>query len=237
MRYYTIQQAGKEATVIIYGDLTPYKWDESDVTAYNVIQDIKDLQVDTINVRINSFGGSVSEGWAIYNALKAHPAKIKSYADGFVCSAAIYPFLAGEERVASTVSAFYLHQVLTSVYGNADELRKAADELEKLNNIGLQAFTDIGISEQEVYELQKAETWLTPAEALEMGIATELTEGATSGENTAMQVMQVLTQKPQQRHQDAQEPKQEPAPSVEIKDPQEGENKLQKFMNKFLTKC
>ena len=190
-KYYAIQQVEREATIVIYGDLTPYKWEESDVSAYNIQKEIQALDVDVINVRINSCGGSVSEGWAIYNALKAHPAKIKTFADGFVASAAIYPFLAGEERIANSVSAFYFHQVLTSVYGNCDDLRKAADEVETLNTIGLAAFNEIGITEEKLLELQKNETWLTPAQALELGIATAV-QTHTPGESVAQQALSIM---------------------------------------------
>lgn len=75
---------------------------------------------------IDSYGGAVSEGWAIYNALLQHPAKINTYGDGFVASAALFPFLAGDNRYASNLSAYYLHEVLVSACGYADDLRAAA---------------------------------------------------------------------------------------------------------------
>ena len=232
MKYYAIQQTEREATVAIYGDITPYQWDESDVSAYSITQEIKGLDVDVINVRINSCGGSVAEGWAIYNALKAHPAKVKTFADGFVASAAVYPFLAGTERIANSVSAFYLHQVLTSVTGNADDLRKAADELETLNAIGLKAFEDLGIDAEQLLQLQKAETWLTPAEALDLGIATELQARADT-QSVAMQIMQILTEPRQKLEQNAVEIDTQEQPQKQEEEPIEGQITLQEFMNKF----
>ena len=121
----------------------------------------------------------MSEGWAIYNALRQHPAKVTTYGDGFVASAALYPFLAGAERVASNLSAYYFHRVAIATEGYADELRKAADEAEQMTEIGISAFVErAGMDEGEVRSLMEAETWLTPAQALERGLATSVTADA-----------------------------------------------------------
>ena len=174
-QYFAIQQAQREADLYIFGDIVPFEFFESDVSAHGITQQIKDLDVDQINVHIDSYGGAVSEGWAIYNALKNHPAKVVTYGDGFVASAALYPFMAGDERFASNLSAFYFHQVWISASGYADELRAAANEAELMTEVGLNAFTDnTGMTADEVRELQKSETWLTPSEALERGIATAI---------------------------------------------------------------
>lgn len=177
-KYWQITKTDKEADIVIFGDITSWQWEESDTTAYGLAKEIKDLDVDVLNVHIDSYGGEVSEGWAIYNALKQHPAKVRTYADGFVASAANYPFLAGDERIANNVSAFFLHQVLTGVWGNADDLRKAADEVDKLNEIGINAFADAGMDADKVRELMKEETWLTGAEAVELGLATKVVKAA-----------------------------------------------------------
>ena len=174
-QYYAIQQAQREADIYIFGDIVPFEFFEGDVSAHGITQQIKDLDVDQINVHIDSYGGAVSEGWAIYNALKNHPAKVVTYGDGFVASAALYPFMAGDERFASNLSAYYFHQVWVSASGYADELRAAANEAELMTEVGLNAFTDnTGMTADEVRELQKSETWLTPSEALERGIATAI---------------------------------------------------------------
>ena len=174
-QYYAIQQAQREADIYIFGDIVPFEFFEGDVSAHGITQQIKDLDVDQINVHIDSYGGAVSEGWAIYNALKNHPAKVVTYGDGFVASAALYPFMAGDERYASNLSAYYFHQVWISASGYADELRAAANKAELMTEVGLNAFTDnTGMTADEVRELQKSETWLTPSEALERGIATAI---------------------------------------------------------------
>ena len=97
-KFYAIQQADRAADLYIFGDIVPFVLFDGDVSAHSLEQQIKDLDVDEIRVHIDSYGGSVSEGWAIYNALRQHPAKVVSYGDGFVASAALYPFLAGDEN-------------------------------------------------------------------------------------------------------------------------------------------
>ena len=173
--YYFLQQADREADLYLFGDITPYRWKENDMSAHSLVQQIKNLDVDTIRVHIDSRGGSVAEGWGIYNALREHPARVETYGDGFVASAALYPFMAGEERYASQLSAYYFHQVVTSASGYASDLRAAAEEAEILGEVGLAAFPGrTKRTAEEVRQLQKDETWLTPEQALEKGIATAI---------------------------------------------------------------
>lgn len=179
--YYNIVQQDKRADIYIFGDITVYPYKSGDYSAGSLVREIQALDADEIHVHIDCFGGSVKEGWGMYNALKNHRAKVVTYADGFVASAALYPFLAGEQRIASAVSAFYLHEVSMSAHGYASELREAADDAEKLTDIGIQAFVErTGMKEAKVKQLMAEETWLTPGEALEMGIATAMTRTEAS---------------------------------------------------------
>lgn len=191
--YFSIQQANRKADIYIFGDIVPFEWYPGDVSAYGLKQQIENLDVDQIDVHIDSYGGAVSEGWAIYNTLRANPAKIVTYGDGFVASAALYPFMAGDERYASNLSAYFLHEVVTGAYGYAKDLHAAAEEAELFTEIGTKAFTErTEMTEEEVRELMAAETWLTPEQALERGIATaivsdELPNFAQSAKRAFMQ--------------------------------------------------
>ncbi len=188
-KFYFLQQLpeSREAHVYIYGDIVTSQWYDEEVSATSFSNELKALDVDTIHCHIDSYGGVVSEGFAIYNTLKSHPAKVITYADGFVASAAIYPFLAGDERIASPLSAFFLHRVLCSATGNAEELRAVADEAEQLNAIGLNAFEALGIDKDLILKLEEAETWLAPEKALELGIATAISD-ISSKENAQQSV-------------------------------------------------
>lgn len=174
-QYFAIQQAERTADLYIFGDIVPFALFPGEVSGNSLADQLQALDVDTIRVHIDSYGGAVSEGWAIYNALREHPAKIVTYGDGFVASAALYPFLAGDERYASTLSAYFFHQVMTCAEGYASDLRAAADEVDKLTDIGIRAFVErTGMTEETVRQLMDHETWLTPQEALELGVATAI---------------------------------------------------------------
>ena len=195
-RYFAIQQAERTADIYIFGDIVPFAFFEGDVSAHSIVQQIQELDVDTIRVHIDSYGGAVSEGWAIYNALREHPAKIVTYGDGFVASAALYPFLAGDERYASTLSAYFFHQVMTGASGYAKDLRAAADEADVLTEIGMAAFTErAGMSEDTVRQLMENETWLSPQQALEYGVATAIVSDAAPKlqQNVKKMILQQFT--------------------------------------------
>lgn len=235
-QYYAIQQAQREADIYIFGDIVPFEFFEGDVSAHGITQQIKDLDVDQINVHIDSYGGAVSEGWAIYNALKNHSAKVVTYGDGFVASAALYPFMAGDERFASNLSAYYFHQVWISASGYADELRAAANEAELMTEVGLNAFTDnTGMTADEVRELQKSETWLTPSEALERGIATAILADTAPkhAQDAKRQILQRVLDK-------APAPERIPEPEPEQKKPPQEEEKtspsIMQMLGDYFTK-
>lgn len=176
-KYFSIQQLERAADIYIFGDIVPFEFFSSDVSAYGIVKQIKNLDVDEIRVHIDSYGGSVSEGWAIYNALRQHPAKVITYGDGFVASAALYPFLAGDNRIASNLSAYYLHRVSIAADGYSDDLRKAADEADQMTEIGISAFVErTGMDENDARKLMEAETWLSPDQAMEYGIATAIAD-------------------------------------------------------------
>ena len=196
-RYYAIQQLDRVADIYIFGDIVPFEFFDGDVSAAGIVDEIKDLVVDEIRVHIDSYGGAVSEGWAIYNALRQHPARVVTYGDGFVASAALYPFLAGEERVASNLSAYLFHRVSIRAEGYSDELRAAADEADMMTDIGISAFVErTNMDEAEVRRLMDGETWLTPAQALEYGLATSIhkDDGLPVAQDAKKSIMQRLLQ-------------------------------------------
>lgn len=183
--YFDMQQSGEEANIYIYGDITSYPWEQSDVSAFRLANQLEQAgNLAEINVHVDSYGGEVSEGFAIYNALRAKNAQITTHADGFVASAAIYPFLAGTQRIANNVSAFYFHPVIGGGWGYAEDLREAADELDKLTEIGLGAFTNAGMKEQAARDIINSKTWYSPEAVLEMGLATSIQKGERGDEAT-----------------------------------------------------
>ena len=177
--YFQLQQSGQSADIYLFGDIVDDAYWGSETSPYSLVQAINGLGPDVteVNLHIDCYGGSVAGGWGIYNALRQRPGvTVRTYADGFVASAAIYPFLAGKERFANSVSAFYFHPVLSGAYGYADELRAEADAADKLTEIGRQALVDVaGLSQDAAQALLDSKTWYSPQQMLDMGIATAIT--------------------------------------------------------------
>lgn len=165
-----------EATLTIYGDVTSLVWDEADTSSVDVAKALSELpaSVSDVRVRINSYGGEVKEGLAIYNALKSSGKRVTTVCDGFACSIASVIFAAGERRIMSNASALMIHNPWTYTMGNPDQLRKEADDLEKIAQLSRAVYGEItALTEDEIKALMDEETWITPEEALDMGFATE----------------------------------------------------------------
>ena len=176
-KFYSLYSEGKEAELYIFGDITSWPWDEKDRDAYGIVKELQELDVDSINVHINSYGGDVSEGLAIYNTLKNSKAKITTICDGFACSAASVIFMAGDERIVNEASLLMIHNPWTYACGNAEEFRKQAEDLDKIAQASINAYVSkVNITESEVKQLLSNETWLTAQECLDMGFATAINE-------------------------------------------------------------
>lgn len=133
---------------------------------------------DTINVRINSGGGSVIAGSVIYNALKRHKGKVITHIDGLSASMASVIAMVGDEVRMAENALLMIHNPWTQSQGEADDLRKEADLLDKIKETLLTAYKRSNYSEDELSELMDAETWFTAKEALESGFI-DVIDGAT----------------------------------------------------------
>ncbi len=177
-KFYQFKKVNEEVTdLYIFGDITAYGWEESDVGAYDFAKELNDVDTDNLNIHINSYGGSVSEGLAIYNLLKQSNKNITTVCDGFACSIASVIFMAGTKRIMNKGSLLMIHNAWTFSCGNAKELRKQADDLEKITEPSIQIYVDTSIlTREEVIEMMDNETWITSDEALEYGFATEIVD-------------------------------------------------------------
>lgn len=130
--------------------------------------------VENIDIYINSYGGSVYEGTAIYNQLKRHSAYKTAYIDGFAYSIASVIAMAADKIIMPKNTLMLIHNVWAGVIGNAAELRKEADVLDKYNVASRQAYLSKAgdkLSEERLIEMMDAETVLTAAECVELGLA------------------------------------------------------------------
>lgn len=183
-KYYALEQIDKKAELYIFGSISQYPWREKDRDAYGIVKELQELDADEIHVYINSTGGSVAEGLAIYNVLKSHAAKVYTYASGFACSAASVVFMAGEERIMYASSLLMIHNAWTYGEGNASYFRKQAEDLDTITQASVKAYMErVSISEDEVKEMMEKETWLSAEKAKEYGFATKIYEEKTEEVN------------------------------------------------------
>ena len=176
-KYYALETNGKQADIYIFGDITSWEWFENDVSSYTLSKELQELDpdIEVINVHINSYGGEVAEGLAIYNLLRNHKAKVRTYCDGFACSIASVIFMAGDERIMNAASLLMVHNPWMYTAGNADQLRKDADDLDKITQASINAYMQhVTISQDELKKMMDEETWILPSEALDMGFATSI---------------------------------------------------------------
>ena len=221
-KYFSLEKSKQTATLNIYGDITSWPWLESDVSAANLSKQLEAMgDVEQINVYINSYGGEVAEGLAIYNALKRHKAKVKTVCDGFACSIASVVFMAGDERVMNEASLLMIHNAWTFAEGNAAALRKQADDLEKITQASVEAYkAHSSLSEEEIKALMDAESWISPDEALSYGFATsvEKTEKAKANQNALRQLFEIV-----KAHQENQKDDEEPEDALDDDEQEEQE--------------
>lgn len=183
-RYFALNVSEKDrvANIDIYGDITSWEWHESDVSSYTLSKALEELDVDKINVFINSYGGEYAEGLAIYNKLKRHKAEVTTYCDGLACSAASVVFMSGDTRVMATASLLMIHRVWTGLYGNANELRKEANNLESMDKQAVKAYMEgVTIDEEKLETMLDEETWIGSDEAVTMGFATKVESRTGNG--------------------------------------------------------
>ena len=113
----------------------------------------------------------MAEGLAIYNTLKNSKMKVTTYCDGFACSAASVIFMAGDERIMNEASLLMIHNAWSYGYGNANELRKQADDLDKITKASINAYMSrVSITEEELKQKMDEESWITAEEAVPMDL-------------------------------------------------------------------
>lgn len=193
-----IRQSANAGTVdiYIYGDVESDSYDwltdeviESETSANHFRDELaKYPNATQINIYINSYGGSVFEGTAIYNQLRRNPAHKTVYIDGFACSVASVIAMAGDEIIMPRNALMMIHNMWMGAVGNAAELRKAADDLDVINAAGRGAYLAKAgdkLPEAKLIEMMDAETWLTAEDCITYGLADRLADQDADMKNAA----------------------------------------------------
>lgn len=155
----------------IYDEITQPGYGGIDAGTF--IDALKSMGDVPITVRINSPGGDVDEGVAIYNALSRHSSTVTTVNDSLAASIANYIFMAGNERLVAANSRSMIHEPWTIAMGNATGLRKTADILDSTKDTLAAVYVEkMGTDSDRVSALMADETWFTADEAIEAGMAT-----------------------------------------------------------------
>ena len=132
--YFNIAKTENDLNISIMGDIGQSFFSDG-FTAENLQSILNDNKgVNSINVDINSLGGSLYDGIAIHEMLRNHPARVTTNCIGYVASAATLIAQAGDVRNITENSMYLIHQPMTAVFGNATEMQQTADTLDKMTN-------------------------------------------------------------------------------------------------------
>jgi ATP-dependent Clp endopeptidase proteolytic subunit ClpP len=168
MNWYNIKNVAESNTteVMIYDEIGLYG-----VDAKSFIEEIKMIPNDTsVLLRINSPGGSVIDGLAIYDAVNRMPQKVTSRIEGIAASMASVVALAADEVIMSENSLYMIHNVWGGEVGESGDLRKAADLMDKMSNRLVSIYmSKTGKSEDQIRSWMNEETWFDSSEAVEAG--------------------------------------------------------------------
>lgn len=158
-------QSGAVAEVWIYEEIGTDFWGEG-LTAKKFVEDLAALDVEHIALHINSPGGSVFDGQAIYNAIERHPATVTSYIDGLAASIASVIALAGDTVEMAQNALFMIHDPYGFAMGTSADMRQMAGVLDKVGETILGVYArKTDIDPGEIAAAMAAETWFTAAEA------------------------------------------------------------------------
>ena len=181
-RWFDITNAdGDVAEIRIYDEISWWG-----LTADDFATELDQITAPKILVMINSPGGEVFDGIAIYNALRAHPAEVTTRVDGIAASIASIIVQAGDKRVMLSASQMMIHDASGIVWGNAEDMREYAGILERQDDNFAGIYAARGTQDKAAYRaLMDETTWFTDEEAVEAGLADEVIDPSNSDSATA----------------------------------------------------
>jgi ATP-dependent Clp protease protease subunit len=197
-RWYDFRAQAKGTEIVIYDEIGAFG-----IPAKVFLDELKGLgPIVELTVRINSPGGSVFDGVAIYNALKRHDAAVTVWIDGIAASIASMIAMAGDEVVMPENAMLMLHDPSALVLGTAADMRGMAEALDKMKAGIVAAYRDkSGRGDAEIEALMAAESWLSAEEAVDLGLADRVEQPVRMAahfdlsrfRNTPLQLAAILT--------------------------------------------
>lgn len=165
-------QTDVSADLYFYGDIVSSewgKWEDTDTAPEDVRSFLNEIEdVKNLNIYINSGGGSVFAGLAIYNMLKRNKAYKTVYVDGVAASIASVIAMAGDKIVIPSNAFLMIHKPWNGMWGNSNDFRKMADDLDAIESGIINVYADNlneGVDIEDIKRMVNEETWLNGIEA------------------------------------------------------------------------
>lgn len=199
------------AEILLYGAIGDSMWDDTAVSATKFSDELKKIpsSVKEIHLRVNSPGGSVFDGMAIYEKIKSERSKgrkVIAYVDGVAASIASVIIQAADQIIVGDGSFIMIHKPLVGVFGNATELDRMISILDKIEEQMITIYAKkTGLSRIEISNALAAETWFDSKEALENGLADSVFEAKDTLQIAAYMVQDCpwMKKKPEIKNQNA----------------------------------
>ena len=163
------------AEILIYAEIGGF----FGLSSFEFIQEINNLgNVNHVDLRVSSEGGSVIEAIDMYNAIRRHSATWHAHIDGLAASAASWLVLATQKVHMAENARFMIHRAKGGSYGDPDEIRKVADLIEDIEKTAIiNAYMNkTGLSHNEIMDMMKDETWMSAEKAHKLGFVDEISE-------------------------------------------------------------
>ena len=169
---------GEQADVYIFDEIGYFG-----VTAKDFTAELRNITAKQINLHLNTPGGDVFDGIAIFNALKNHSATVNVHVDGLAASAGSFIAMAGDKVVMEPHSKMMIHEAFTLAIGAADDMRKTADRLDATSQNIASIYAEKAGETADYWRAQmKAETWYTDQQAVDAGLADEVGRSGTNNQ-------------------------------------------------------
>lgn len=166
-------QTDNSADLYFYGDIVSSwygAWDDTDQYPESIRSFLDGVKGKDLNIYINSGGGSVFAGLAIYNMLKRHEGHKKVFVDGLAGSISSIIMCAGDEIIVPSNAFIMIHKPLVGIQGNANDFRKMANDLDSIEEGIMNVYADNikdGVDIETIRKMVQEETWLNGLEASE----------------------------------------------------------------------
>jgi ATP-dependent protease ClpP protease subunit len=177
MKWYEIKNKADRAEIWLYELIGEDFWTGGGTTANEFRKELAEIKASQIDLHINSPGGDVFDGLAIYNLIKQHPAKVTTYIDGLAASIASVIAMAGDEIYMAENALFMIHKPYMLTVGNDDDHEKSKELLKTVGgSIAKSYASKTGKLEDELLEMMKVTTWFEADAAVSFGFVDEITE-------------------------------------------------------------